>query len=688
VLANHRLLVIDDLREAHDVFRDILTDVAPAQRELPQSALPGSATTCGVQTAFLVHSAYQGSEGLLLVERALAANQPYSVAFVDIRMPPGWDGVETTSKLWAADPDLQVVLCTAHADYQWVEIAKRLGPTDSLVILKKPFDNIEVLQLAHALSMKWLLAQQSKGRLEDLQRIAALRAQKLCAATQRLRCVWEHSIDGMRLTDREGRIIAVNDAYCKLVRMPRLKLLGQLFSVTEKDHGPTDRGPDYTGQFDAETIVPRLTAKVRLWNSEELALEISNSFIPSDGNGKSLLSIFRDTTERMGLEQQLRQAQKMEAVGQLAGGVAHDFNNILAAIRGNTELALMDADQISARTADNLNQVIAAADRAASLTSQLLAFGRKQTLQTRALNVNEVVANVTKMLARIIGEDIQLQSTFAAESPFVQADPAIVEQALINLVVNARDAMPRGGKLTIATHTTTLDAAYAQVHPEARPGQFVCLTVSDSGAGITPENLPHIFEPFFTTKGVGKSTGLGLATVHGIVEQHQGWVEVSSQLGVGSTFKVFLPAIEAPALTVPDPPVELKSPGGTETILLVEDEEPVRSLMSRLLQNFGYRVWVADSARAALELWRAQASEIDLLLTDIIMPGMNGRELAERLREQQPALKVIFMSGYGAGVLARNEAEPWQGTGPLLRKPFSSHELLQAVRQRLDESGG
>jgi signal transduction histidine kinase/ActR/RegA family two-component response regulator len=384
-------------------------------------------------------------------------------------------------------------------------------------------------------------------------------------------------------------------------------------------------------------------------------------------------------------QEQLRQSQKLEAIGQLAGGVAHDFNNLLTVIRGNTELVLMSPSQLSHVGVECLNQTVAAADRAAKLTRQLLAFSRKQVMQSQPLNLSEVVSNTSKMLKRIIGEHIHLQCCCGSALPLTEADAGMLEQVLVNLVVNARDAMPRGGQLIIRTASKVFGPQEMRSHEEARPGHFVTLEVSDTGTGIAPEDLPHIFEPFFTTKEIGKGTGLGLATVYGIVKQHQGWIEVATQVGSGSTFTIFLPAIEA---SVPQKPAVFESaylPGGHETILLVEDEDSVRLLTRRLLEQFGYTVHEASSGRAALELYRSSSVHFDLLLTDIIMPGgLSGRDLAAQLRAANPSLKVIFISGYSGEALGHETEFVRQTQSRFLAKPCSPQLLLQTVRQYLD----
>jgi CheY-like chemotaxis protein len=301
------------------------------------------------------------------------------------------------------------------------------------------------------------------------------------------------------------------------------------------------------------------------------------------------------------------------------------------------------------------------------------------------LNLNDLIKNLTKMLGRIIGEDVRLQCMYGGAPPFVHADAGKIEQVLMNLAINARDAMPRGGQLLITMEKIRLDEAYSHTHPEARAGEFVCLSVSDSGSGIAPEHLPRIFEPFFTTKELGKGTGLGLATVYGIVKQHQGWVTVSSRVGVGTTFEIFLPAIQQMPMPAASPRAEATVLGGSENILLVEDDATVRLLTRRMLEAHGYRVWEAASGREALGVWRGLTGRIDLLLTDIVMPdGVSGRELADQLRAQTPELKVIFTSGYSRDVAGHDATAVQESGAHFLQKPCPSHVLLNSVRRCLD----
>ena len=503
---------------------------------------------------------------------------------------------------------------------------------------------------------------------------------------RRLAAAVEQAAEAIVITDVQGAILYVNPAFEKVTGYSRQEALGQNPRLLKS--GKQDRA------FYARMWGALLQGQVwhgRLVNQRKdgALYEEDVSIGPiRDVTGQIInyVAVQRDVSHEALLQAQLRHAQKMEAIGQLAGGVAHDFNNLLVVISGSAEISLMAPEQLPQPVCDSLKQIVAAAERAANLTRQLMAFSRKQVMQAKPLDLNELIANLIKMLARIIGENIRLQCSYSTRSPFIEADIGMLEQVLVNLVVNARDAMPHGGQLSITTDLLTLDAAQADTRPEARAGEFVRLAVRDSGTGIAPEHLPHIFEPFFTTKEPGQGTGLGLAVVYGIVKQHQGWMEVASQLGAGSTFNLFVPAVPPPAQGAAAPPVEADLPGGREKILLVEDDFAVRRMTERLLETFGYRVWPAASGLEAQEIWRTHAPEIDLLLTDIIMPdSITGRELAEELHEQKSQLKVIFMSGYSAEVACGNPDYARRFKGCFLQKPCSSRTIIEAVRHCLDE---
>jgi PAS domain S-box-containing protein len=535
----------------------------------------------------------------------------------------------------------------------------------------------------HSLETLQALADHCGGALE---RIRAQEARN--QSQERLNAFFTGATAGLALVDKDLRYLQINETLAEMNGVPLSQHLGR--TVREVL-------PQLAGTL--EPIVQQVFATGKPALNLEFIGQTANkpgvqrhwvaSYFPitgQDNRPEAVGTMVLEVTERKHLEAQLRQAQKMEAIGQLAGGVAHDFNNLLAVIRGNAELLAMDADQFQAEHREFLEQIVAASERAANLTRQLLAFSRKQVMQPQPLNLNEVLGNLSKMLKRIIGEDIDLQCQYAAQAPRVFADVGMLEQAVMNLVINARDAMPQGGHLQLGTETLLFAETPHPAHPQARAGEFVCLTVRDTGSGIAPEHLARVFEPFFTTKQPGKGTGLGLATVYGIVQQHQGWVEVTSHLGAGSTFKLFLPALK---VAVAEQAKMLEGPpprGGSETILLVEDDEAVRSLTRRVLQSSGYQVREAVSGRAALNLWTQQGAQFDLLLTDMIMPeGVSGRELAEQLLAQKPGLKVLFMSGYSGDAVVQDPTFLQRTHSQFLQKPCSARTLLQAVRQRLDE---
>ncbi|HEY1170058.1 MAG TPA: PAS domain-containing protein [Verrucomicrobiae bacterium] len=389
-----------------------------------------------------------------------------------------------------------------------------------------------------------------------------------------------------------------------------------------------------------------------------------------------------DISQRMLLEAQLRQSQKMESIGQLAGGMAHDFNNLLTVIQGHASMLLIDR-RLPQHTIDTAKEIDQAAERAAKLTRQLLTFSRKQVMQLKNLDVNDVITNLTRMLHRLLGENIKLDLDLKNQMPFVNADGGMLEQVLVNLTVNSRDAMPKGGRLTVRTTTEELDENYLRTNPDAKKGLHVRISVTDTGCGIPVENLPRVFEPFFTTKDVGTGTGLGLATVYGIVQQHQGWIRVNSVVNEGTTFDIYLPTSVKPAAGSDTDFLQRTAVGGTETILLVEDENAVRFLVRSILEHYGYTVFEAEHGPAALEVWKQHRYKIKLLLTDMMMPeGMTGHDLAERLLAEEPALKVIYTSGYSANVFSKDA--PLRPDIAFLQKPYQPHKLARLVRDTLD----
>jgi two-component system, cell cycle sensor histidine kinase and response regulator CckA len=401
-----------------------------------------------------------------------------------------------------------------------------------------------------------------------------------------------------------------------------------------------------------------------------------------DGRMCEMEVIAEDVTERKSLEEQFRQTQKMEAVGQLAGGVAHDFNNLLTIINGYSELLLSRLGTDDPER-ELVEQIRAAGWRSAELTRQLLVFSRKRIVAARPVDLNKVIADVEAMLMRIIGEDIQLTSNLSAQPCIVRADAGRIEQVVMNLAVNARDAMPEGGELAIRTERVELDETYAARYLRGRPGNYVLLMVSDTGSGMSEEVKSHLFEPFFTTKGPERGTGLGLAVVHGIVRDCGGHIEVESQVGYGTTFRIYLPEAGRPATSVPAPAaVQPASRGGGETILLVEDNDPLRALTSHILTRQGYFVLEAVDGVGGMRVATGYTEPMDLLATDIVMPSVGGRQLAEQLHLRHPETKVLYLSGYTDEAAERHGVI--QEEVDFLEKPFAPEALIAKIREVLD----
>jgi PAS domain S-box-containing protein len=403
--------------------------------------------------------------------------------------------------------------------------------------------------------------------------------------------------------------------------------------------------------------------------------------VDESGNVLGVASLVQDVTERVALEERLRQSQKMEAVGRLAGGVAHDFNNLLTVIMGYSQI-LTDGLPGASQLKDATTQIRSAADRAAGITRQLLAFSRKQVLSPRVIDLNDVMLNLDTMLRRLIGEDVEVLTVPGRHLGTVKADPGQIEQVIMNLALNARDAMPNGGKLTLETENMDLDDTYAREHAPLQPGRYVMLAVSDTGTGMSSDTQAHIFEPFFTTKEVGKGTGLGLSMVYGIVKQSGGYIWVYSEPGRGTTFKIYLPRLDQPAEAVAAEKRPASVQRGTETILLVEDDDQLRQLTSSVLAHCGYKVLTAAGTREGLALCRENHRDIRLLVTDVIMPGMNGRQLAEQVKLISPNTRVLYVSGYTSNAIVHYgvlDSGLW-----FLPKPFSLSALIAKVREVLD----
>lgn len=566
---NRRVLVIDDNPAIHEDFRKILTtDSTNEKLAEVEAAFLGESECTGIQFEVHLDSAHQGQEGLEKIVTAVEEERPYAMAFVDMRMPPGWDGLTTIEELWKVDPDLQIVICTAYSDNTWSDICQRLGNTDRLLILKKPFDTAEVCQLSLALTEKWSMTKQARLRQKDLELL-----------------------------------------------------------VTEK------------------------------------------------------------TVQLKEAEASLRQKQKSEAIGSLAGGVAHEFNNLLQVVFGYLQFA-MDALPATGQPYKDLREAMEATQHASSITEQLLCFSRRNTPNKSKMEVADVVSSTLKMIRPILSKQIELIVDLCDDTGVIFVDESDISQALLNLCINACDAMPTGGKLRIKTTEAVLEdrrnRTITNEQPNLKPGKYTIISVSDTGCGISAGAIERVFDPFFTTKEVGKGAGMGLAIVYGVLQEHDGLVNVESSEGKGTVFRLFLP-IAGESVAQDRQSTEYENivlPKGNETILLAETEPSVQKVAKRILQEAGYRVMIASDGEEALKMFQEHASTIQLSLLDAVMPRLTGHQVCRRMQEICPSTRAILCAGNDPETSHPDSLEDLEL--PVIQKPYSKSALLQIVRDTLD----
>ena len=582
---NRRVLIVDDNDSIHADFRKIIggSTGRAAVLDSAAEALFGEASPAAAYMGFEIDSVHQGQEALTRVQQSIERGRRYALAFVDVRMPPGWDGIETVRRIWEVDQALQIVICTAYSDYSWTEMVKVLGETDRWLILKKPFDNIEVRQITSALVAKWNLAQKAGRTMQDLTEMVRERTLELSSTNQ--------------------------------------LLLQECAERKRSDEALRQR------------------------------------------------------------EEELRQSQKMESLGILAGGVAHEFNNLLQSMQGYTQFAMNGLERGDQRYQD-LEVALNASQKAATLTRQLLGFGRRQILQFSDFDPNQMLGELVKLMQPLIGEHIRLETVLAQDVGTINGDVSQLQQLVMNLCINARDAMPAGGQLRIETHNLVLDDKACASYPDLQAGRHLLLTVADTGSGMAPEVLQHAFEPFFTTKEVGQGTGLGLAMVYGVVRQHKGTVRVESKKGVGTKFEIYLPTTDRPAARgFAEHAVQHCETG--EVILVVEDDESVRNLAVRTLKEAGYNTLIASDGVEALAVFEAHRKEVSLVLLDVMMPRMNGREVYTRMKQVDKDVSTIFCSAYDLETAQLGFISE-QGLR-LLRKPFDRVTMLDLIHDVLDQ---
>ena len=690
-----RILIIDDTPTIHDDFRKIL---APHQHQDDLDALESSffdedPDDDDFEDFELAH-AHQGEEGLELTRQSLVEQRPFAVAFVDMRMPPGWNGIETIRRIWLTDPRVQVVICTAYSDYSWKAVREEFGRTDNLIVLRKPFDNIEVAQLSNALVRKWELSRENEAQLAYLDAEVAKRTHKWRSAEERFSKAFASSPLGFALIDLENRqALDVNPAFVAATSIEETAAQSQ----------PLDEFEIWKDQSEITAILDRLNEGKRVG---ETVVEVSDAAemhhmlrISADPfylqATPCALLVFQDITRQFALENQLKQVQKMEDIGQLAAGIAHDFNNMLTAVQGFTVKAL-GRDDLAGELRHDLEQILGAGKRAATLTRQLLIFSRKQVTQEVLLDVGELIDGLTPMLVRLVGSTYEIAIRNTLDTPCAVVDASNIEQLLLNLVANARDALGDKGRIGIELDAVELtETAAEQQHPDARAGRFLRVRVSDNGPGIPADVLPKIFDPFFTTKPAGEGTGLGLSSCYGIAKQHRGWMEVDSTVGHGSTFSLLLPESEnkqkqtssSPTAAHPLSAESRAKMRGTEQILIVEDDSTVAGLMEVILRQHGYHPVCVEDGPSALQAWDEAERPFDLVLTDMVMPnGMSGTEVAEALLERKPDLHVVIATGYSQALLEKSVPAGLMERCHLLLKPYDIEKFLRLMRKLFDKT--
>ena len=807
-LHNKRIIVIDDDTDIWEAYKAILAphmlvEKFTAQKKIEELVAGSGGKALSAQESFDVSFASQGKDGFALVEKAIGSEKPYAVAFVDVRMPPGWDGMETAVQIRAVDPDIEIVIVTAYADRSREEIAQAVRPPHKLLYLRKPFDLDELNQIALSLCTKWNIARNEEKQQQELETILITTPAAIFTTDmQRYITSWNpaaEEISGYAAEEVIGKPcifqkIAEND-FCRRCSLKELAKSGHNMEITFQDKkgktrtvslntsplrdkknettGTVESFWDITARKEAEKALQESEERFRslvettsdwVWEvdrearftycspvcgilygyaPEELlgrsmfevllskesgdefrrqfqqALESAGGFqgverqvvrkdgrlihIESSGapfiDGENRVAGFhgidRDVTERKKmeaeksiLEERYHQGQKLEALGTLAGGIAHDFNNILTPIIGYAQLGEMNLKKGRHDKIQECFGIIReSAAAAAELTKQILAYSRQQVLDTRRVDINNVIKSMSKMLNRLIREDIELEYDLGGEIWYARADTGRLGQVLINLVVNAKDAIADTGRIVISTRNVGISGSDPLLDAERNffSGDFVLMAVRDTGIGMDRKIQDRIFDPFFTTKPSGKGTGIGLSTVFGIVRQHGGHIILESKPGEGTTIEIYLPR-EVQARPGDDDKKEVDDlHHGSETILLVEDSKDVLAAVSVGLKAFGYKVVEADGSEKAIEIIHGFKEKIDMLITDVVMPGLGGRAVAETFRVKHESLPILFMSGHTSEI--DPEALQKIKHSFFIQKPFSPSQIASRVRTILDNAG-
>ncbi len=689
---NLRILVIDDNRAVHEDFRKILCSGQESGAGLAaaEELLFGNPSAAGQVPAFQIESAYQGEEGLDKARQAAAAGCPYALAFVDVRMPPGLDGVETSARLWATCPDLQIVICTAYSDYSWNGMLARLGNNDQLVILKKPFDTMEVLQLASALTEKWRLHREAGLQLEQLEQLVQERTADLRSTNESLQTeilvrkdaqarlreqarMLDLAHDAIHVRDLDGCIRYWNQSAERLYGWTSAEVLGHRLAslsgagAADLEKERQARAQVEQGDWSGELNHCSKTGRPFLVHSRWTLVR------EAGGRPQSILVIDTDITEKKKLEARFLQAQRMDSIGTLAIGIAHDLNNILAPVMMIGPL--LRAEIKDRGTLGLLDSMEAGAQRGADIVKQILTFARGAKGAKAPLQTFRLLKEFSGFIRETFPSNIALHFAVPKDLWMVEGNSTELHQVLVNLCLNAREAMPQGGDLTLSARNLTLGEQDAAAIPNAAAGRYVVWTVADTGAGIAPRNLDRVFDPFFTTKTVGKGPGLGLSTVLGIVNSCGGCIQLHSQLGRGTEVKIYLPAAGAPP-----PPKLLPEPprGAGELVLILESDEAFAAVVQKVLTASGYRVLASSEETEAVELYRRNWRQIGVVLADLMMPDMEN--VIRALRRINPAVNLVASGTVSPGQIPASMRPP---DGLFLRKPYQTSLLLDTLRNVL-----
>ena len=648
-----------------------------------------------MEESYEILTANSGEEALKL----LKDHQNIGLIVSDQRMP-GMQGVDLLKQASDISPDTLRIMLTGYTDVNAAIEAINKGGAFQYIM--KPWKDDELIQIVRDAVYRFSLTQENKRLAEivrkqneelkqwndQLQYRVQQQTIEIRESEERFRKLFDEAPVGYHEVDKKGHVINVNDTELGMLGYTSDEMLGQPIwkftvepEVTQQVFDAKITGSLPPGQAFEHTYCRKDGSTLVVLTEDRLLKNRTNEMIGIRTTIQDITELKRSEERMASLQKQLHQAQKMEAVGRLTGGIAHDFNNLLTIIKGYSQLSLIGSKDSNALRA-HIEEIYKASERATELTRQLLAFSRNQIMEMKVLDLNTLLQNVNRMLRRAIGEDIELVMVEANDIGRVKADPGQIEQVIMNLVVNARDAMPSGGKLTIEIANVDLDELYIYSHIGMEPGRYVELSVSDTGNGITPEIRDHIFEPFFTTKEKDKGTGLGLSVVYGIVKQSGGDILVYSEPGQGTVFKIYLPRVDEPLEELKEKREVMEVPCGSETVLVVEDDEQLRKLITQVLQNQGYKALEASCGHDALMIYKEQKEPIQMLLADVVMPGMGGVRLVEHCRQVGQEFKVLYMSGHAESMTAFPEVLAIGGN--FIRKPFTVQGLAKKVREVLD----